>query len=123
MTHPTLGRPLLIREAYGMSIPHLDPDDVAAFPVVRLGRETEDRIADLAERAASEQARAEVLERELAKEAGRVLSEFLMRPSSELSEDAADVAIARARLAEIASRPELMLRGPDLEARLRQWES
>jgi len=34
LTHPTLGRPLLMREAYGMSIPHLDPEDVAAFPVV-----------------------------------------------------------------------------------------
>ena len=99
LTHPVLGRPLLIREAYGMSIPHLDPDDVAAFPIVRLDEDTEDRIADLAEQAASEQARAEVLERELSEEAGRVISEFLMRPSLQSDEDAADVVIARARLA------------------------
>jgi hypothetical protein len=84
LTHPVLGRPLLIREAYGMSIPHLDPDDVAGFPVVRLDKNTEDRIADLAEHAASEQARAEMLERELAEEAGKVISEFLMRPSIRL---------------------------------------
>lgn len=55
-----------------MSIPHLDPDDVAGFPVVRLGKEAEHRIADLAEHAAWEQARAEMLERELAEEAGKV---------------------------------------------------
>jgi hypothetical protein len=123
LTHPTLGRPLVIREAYGMSIPHLDPDDVAAFPVVRLDEEIEDRIADLAEQAASEQARAEMLERELSEEAGKVISEFLMRPSLQPDEDAADVVIARARLAEIDAHPSRVLRGAALEARLRQWES
>lgn len=78
LTHPTLGRPLLIREAYGTSIPHLDPDDVASFPVVRFDNKHEDEIADLAEAAAEQQAKAEVLERELAEEAGKVISHFLM---------------------------------------------
>ncbi len=125
LTHPTLGRPVLIREAYGMSIPHLDPDDVASFPVVRLGKTTEDRIADLAERACAEQARAEVLERELAEAAGKVISEFLMRPSLEVvtEEDVADAEIARERLAEIQEHPERVLRGPALEAQLTEWES
>lgn len=81
LTHPALGRPLLIREAYGMSIPHLDPSDVAAFPVVRLDRKIEDKIADIAEEAFLEQATAEVLERELAEDAGKVVSEFLSLPS------------------------------------------
>jgi hypothetical protein len=125
LTHPDLGRPLLIREAYGMSIPHLDPQDVAAFPVVRLGKATEDRIADLAEQASAEQARAEVLERELAEAAGKVISEFLMRPSLEMvsEEDTADAEIAKERLAEIEARPESVLRGTDLEAKLKEWES
>lgn len=124
LTHPVLGRPLLIREAYGMSIPHLDPADVALFPVVRLSRGVEDTVADLAEKAASEQARAEVLERELAEEAGKVVSEFLMRPSFQLMpEDAADAAIAKQRLAEIDAHPERVLRGQDLEAQMKQWES
>jgi hypothetical protein len=79
LTHPVLGRPLLIREAYGTSIPHLDPDDVASFPVVRLSQRQEDEIADLAESAAEQQAQAEVMERELAEEAGEVISEFLTR--------------------------------------------
>ena len=124
LTHPKLGRPLVIREAYGMSIPHLDPKDVAAIPVVRLDKATEDAIADLAERAASEHARAETLERELATEAGVVVSEFLMRPSAPPTpEDVADLAISQLRLAEIDSVPESVLRGSDLEARMAQWES
>ncbi|MGA2792778.1 MAG: hypothetical protein ABSE69_04480 [Roseiarcus sp.] len=123
LSHPALGRPLLIREAYGTSIPHLDPDDVAAFPVVRLDKPTEDRIADFAETAAHEQAKAEVMERELADVAGQVVSDFLMKPSMQLAEEAADVVIARKRLAEIETNPERVLRGPALEAQMKQWES
>lgn len=94
LTHPTLGRPLLLREAYGMSIPHLDPADVAQFPVVRLANAVEDKIADLAEQAVSEQFRAEMMERELADAASQVISDFLMRPSPKLvfQEDRADKA-------------------------------
>jgi hypothetical protein len=116
LTHPVLGRPLLIREAYGMSIPHLDPGDVAAFPVVRLGAEAENKIADLAEEAASKQARAEVLERELASAAGRVVFDFLLQPS--ISEDEADSIIAKRRLAEIAAHPNSLVQGKVLRARL-----
>ncbi len=45
------------------------------------------------------------------------------RPSLQPDEDAADVAVARARLAEIDAHPERVLRGPALEARMRKWES
>lgn len=81
LTHPTLGRPLVIREAYGMSIPHLDPADVSEFTVVRLGTKNEEKIADFAEQAALEQARAESLERKLVDVAGQIVSEFLLLPS------------------------------------------
>ena len=126
LTHPTLGRPLLMREAYGMSIPHLDPKDVAAFPLVRLGKKTEDAIADLAEKAASEQARAEVLERELSEAAGKVVSEFLMSDPLALvpsREDKIDAGIAAQRLAEIKANPERVLRGKALQEKLKQWEA
>jgi hypothetical protein len=79
LTHPTLGRPVLIREAYGTSIPHLDPQDVAAFPVVRLEKLQEDRIADLAESAADHRARAEVVERQLSEYAGKIIAEFMTK--------------------------------------------
>ena len=120
LTHPVLGRPLLMREAYGMSIPHLDPTDVAGFPVVRLNKDTEEAIADLAEKAVLEQARAEVLERALSEEASAVVSAFLMQSTSS---DADDLAVARARLMEIDEHPDRVLRGEDLEARMAQWES
>jgi len=35
---PRFGRPLVIRQAYGTSIPHLDPGDVASIPIVKVGR-------------------------------------------------------------------------------------
>lgn len=77
LTHPVLGRPLLIRAAYGTSIPHLDPKDVATFPVVRLNNSDEDAIADLAEAAAASRSRADVLERALASDAGVLLDHFI----------------------------------------------
>ncbi|MBO6717068.1 MAG: hypothetical protein JJ913_03830 [Rhizobiaceae bacterium] len=79
LTHPTLGRPLVLREAYGMSIPHLDPDDVAGIAIPRLNDQKESAIADLAEKSAAKQAEAESQERDLAEAAGKVISEFLMR--------------------------------------------
>lgn len=77
LTHPTLGRPILIRIAYGTSIPHLDPGDVSDFPVVRLTSGEEDVIADLTEEAAAERAQADVLERELAADAGNLVDRFI----------------------------------------------
>jgi type I restriction enzyme, S subunit len=77
LTHPTLGRPILIRIAYGASIPHLDPGDVSDFPVVRLTSSEEDVIADLTEESAAERARADVLERELAVDAGNLIDRFI----------------------------------------------
>jgi hypothetical protein len=77
LTHPTLGRPILIRTAYGTSIPHLDPGDVSDFPVVRLSPSEETAIADLAEESAAERAQADVLERELAADAGNLIDCFI----------------------------------------------
>ncbi|MDR7069808.1 hypothetical protein J2X02_002659 [Pseudoxanthomonas japonensis] len=77
LTHRTHGRPLLIREAYGTSIPHLDPSDVAQFPVVRLSKKVEDAIADLAESSARSRFEADVLEQQLAIRAGALVDRFI----------------------------------------------
>lgn len=77
LTHRTHGRPLLIRAAYGTSIPHLDPGDVADFPVVRLDELIEDQIADLAESAARDRAEADAIERKLAEDAGALVDRFI----------------------------------------------
>ena len=75
--HPTLGRPLVIRTAYGTSIPHLDPDDVANIPVVRLGTKTEGSIADMMERAIELRVQADDLENDLAARATALNELFL----------------------------------------------
>ncbi|MGK2963718.1 MAG: hypothetical protein ACSLFK_16480 [Gemmatimonadaceae bacterium] len=77
LTHPTLGRPLLIRAAYGTSIPHLDPADVADFSVVRLDPEVEGQIAHVAEASARANAEADAMERAIAAAASVIIDEAL----------------------------------------------
>lgn len=79
LTHRTHGRPLLIRAAYGTSIPHLDPGDVADFPVVRVDEADESAIADLSEASAKARAEADVLERDIARDAGAIIERFIAR--------------------------------------------
>jgi hypothetical protein len=63
--------------AFGSSVPELDPEDLRDFEIVRLTRSEEDLIADLAEEAATKRAKADVLERELAADAGKLIDRFL----------------------------------------------
>lgn len=87
LTHPTLGRPLLIRAAYGTSIPHLDPSDVADFTVARLAPAIESEIADLAESSAAARAMADAMERELSVDADQIISAFIKRPIIQLASE------------------------------------
>ncbi|MCB9865520.1 MAG: hypothetical protein H6816_02645 [Phycisphaerales bacterium] len=75
--HPTLGRPLVKAIAYGSSIPHIDPDDLSNFHVVRLNAKQEGEIADLAEAAATARSDADVVEQEMGAEAGEIIEEFV----------------------------------------------
>ncbi len=77
LTHPVLGRPLVKSLAFGSSVPELDPAEIRQFQVVRLASKDEDTIADLAEESAADRARADVLERELAEDAGKYIEKFL----------------------------------------------
>jgi hypothetical protein len=78
LSHPVLGRPLVKALTYGSSIPHIDAADLLALEVVCLTSGEEDTIADLAEEAAVERARADVLERELATDAGNLVDRFIV---------------------------------------------
>ena len=51
LSHPTLGQPLVVSQAYGTSVPELSPRDIERLPIPRIGREVEREIADAAERA------------------------------------------------------------------------
>jgi hypothetical protein len=62
LNHPIFGRPLVLRSAFGTSIPELAPDDIKDFPLVRLPAAVEGEIADMAERAVDLRAWADELE-------------------------------------------------------------
>ena len=53
LSHPELGRPLVLRNAYGTSIPHLESPDIADIPIPRLAEQAENDIADAAEKASA----------------------------------------------------------------------
>jgi type I restriction enzyme, S subunit len=82
MGHPSFGRPLVIRNAYGSSIPHLDPVDVEAIPIVRLGGDIESKIADVVEESARLRDEANDLEKDLGRQAERHISKFISGPGA-----------------------------------------
>jgi hypothetical protein len=61
--HPRLGRPLILRLAFGSSVPHIAPEDLATVPIARLG-DAEDALADSIERASALRMEADQLEDE-----------------------------------------------------------
>jgi type I restriction enzyme, S subunit len=75
--HPTLGRPLVIRHAYGTSIPHLEPEDIADIPIPRFGQDIEDAIAGRSEEAARLRAQADDLEDKVTARADLLVDAFL----------------------------------------------
>lgn len=77
LSHPVFGRPLVKSLAYGSSIPEIDVSDFSAMKIVRLAANVENSIADLAEKSAAERASADVLELEIAEEAGKYIERFL----------------------------------------------
>lgn len=75
--HPDIGQVLVKRTAYGSSIPHLDPGDIADLPIARLPQNIEEEIAEAAERASELRARASEIERQIAADAETILQDFL----------------------------------------------
>lgn len=74
--HPTLGRPLVVRHAYGTSIPHLEPKDLGLIRVPRLDPSLEASIAALVEQAAALRSEADLLEDAITDHAESVIQEF-----------------------------------------------
>ena len=78
LSHPTLGQPLVVSQAYGTSVPELAPGDIELLPIPRLTGQVEDKIADAAEQASELRMKADKdengvvskLEDELEKELG-----------------------------------------------------
>ena len=78
LSHPILGKPLVVSQAYGTSVPELAPEDIERLPIPRLVGKIEDEIADAAEQASELRRKADEweneavskLEHELGKELG-----------------------------------------------------
>ncbi len=64
LNDPVLGRPLVVRLAYGTSIPHLDPGDIRKLCIPRLGEGNEAAIADLMDESVRLSAEADRMENE-----------------------------------------------------------
>ena len=67
LNDPALGRPSIVRNAYGTSIPHLDVKDIKKIRVPRLGADVESVIADLMDKSVNTSAKADRLENEATK--------------------------------------------------------
>lgn len=75
--HPTLGRPLVLSHAYGTSIPHLEPADLAMLPVPRFEKATESAISERMETAASLRSRADQTEDTMTQRATKLVEAFV----------------------------------------------
>ena len=72
--HPRLGRVLATRYAYGTSVPHLDPSDIAEMPIPRFNDRVENDVANLFEESARLTRQAKNAETELIRRADRDVS-------------------------------------------------
>lgn len=77
LSHPLWGRPLIKALAFGSSVPEIDGEDLANLKFVRLKPSDESIIADLAEASAKSRAEADVLEREIAQDAAKIIDRFI----------------------------------------------
>lgn len=80
--HPALGRPVVVRNAYGTSIPHLDVSDVQKITVPRLDPAVERDIADRMEKAARLRSKADGLEDEITSRAEELVTKFIREKNS-----------------------------------------
>jgi type I restriction enzyme S subunit len=77
LSHPTLGQPLVKFLAFGSSVPEIDSADLANLGVVRVKATDESAIGDVAEAAAKARAAADMLESEIAQDAGAIVDRFI----------------------------------------------
>ncbi len=77
LSHPKLGRPLVKALPFGSAVPEIDPEEFSALNIVRLSQKDENRIADMSESAGELRAKADIIERKMAFEAGSLIDKFM----------------------------------------------
>jgi len=75
--HPKVGRPQLVRLAFGSSVPEIAGEDVATVAVPRLSPNIENHLADMMEESAKARGIADDLEKTLATDAENLIDRFL----------------------------------------------
>ena len=86
--HALLGRPLILRLAFGTEVPEIAPEDLSDVPIVRLGKKAEDEIADRVEQTSTLRMDADDEEDALVAKMDGFLEELLGAPSEEVDVDA-----------------------------------
>lgn len=80
--HPTLGRPRIVRFAFGSSVPEVSSMDLAGLPIPRLDERVEQELADQMEASAVARGRADEVEMEIAADAEALIDKFLAGDTS-----------------------------------------
>ncbi|MEN9366624.1 MAG: hypothetical protein RL489_982 [Pseudomonadota bacterium] len=80
--HPELGRPRMVKFAFGSSVPEISAGDLLDLAIPRLPKATEDLLADLMDAAAVARDKADELEQELGMSAEHLIDRFLEGDSS-----------------------------------------
>lgn len=75
--HPELGRPRIVRFAFGSSVPEIAPADVATVAIPRLAKAIENELADLSDDSAVARDQADELEQEIGRDAEYLIDQFL----------------------------------------------
>jgi hypothetical protein len=75
--HPMLGRPQIVRFAFGSSVPEIAAADVATLPIPRFDDAIEKELADLMESSSLARDRADELEQEIAHDAEVLIDQFV----------------------------------------------
>lgn len=75
--HPQLGRPQMVRFAFGSSVPEIAAEDVATVQIPRLDASIENKLADMMEESAKARAEADMLEEAIAGEAEIIIDRFM----------------------------------------------
>ncbi|MDR0593438.1 MAG: hypothetical protein LBG60_09360 [Bifidobacteriaceae bacterium] len=77
LSNETYGRLLVVRHAFGTTVPHLDPVDIRAVPVPRFSRDREAEVADSSEQAFAKSAEADRLENLATRQAAEAIQALL----------------------------------------------
>jgi FMN-dependent NADH-azoreductase len=77
LEHPQLGRPQIVKFAFGSSVPEIAAADVATLPIPRLGEKIENELADLMEGSSVARDRVDELETQIAHEAELLIDQFI----------------------------------------------